>query len=162
MNTHSKIARLFAVAMAAALLSVGSAFAQSIREAGGSFTLPFEAHWGAATLPAGRYTLAVSRSAAGNEMVRVDGQAKGSRHAFIMVQGYDPSPSANQSQLACIRHGNTGRVLALVLSSINETLYFSLPKNEPLYVQNRSGKSRALLAQGPESIDRIPVEAAGM
>lgn len=162
MNTDWKFARLLVVAMATTLLSVGSVFAQSIREAGGSFGLPFEARWGGATLPAGHYTFAVIRSMAGGEMVRVDGEAKGSAHAFIMAQVGDPSPSTNKSQLVCIRHGNIGAVQALVLKGLGETLYFSLPKNEQEYVQNRTGKSRALLAQGPEMIERVPVEAAGM
>jgi hypothetical protein len=46
--------KLGVAAAIAICLSVGSASAQSLR---GTFTLPYEVHWGVAVLPAGSYTI---------------------------------------------------------------------------------------------------------
>lgn len=163
MNAYRKLAGLFAVALAATILSVGSALAQGIPsvEAAGKFTLPFEAHWGTATLPAGQYTFQAGRTEAGAEIVGVRGMAKGSPQAYISVTAHEPASSAGASELVCIRKGNSGTVGALVLTSLGETMYFSIPKNERVLAQTRDSKGRTLLAQAPELIQRISVEATG-
>lgn len=163
MNAYRKLSTLFTVALAATVLCVGSAFTQAIDivEAEGKFTLPFEAHWGTATLPAGQYSFEGGRTSGGTQLTKVSGEGKASRQALILNIGQSLSPSADTSELVCIRHGNTGTVQALVLTSLGETLYFPMPKNERLLAQTRRGKTRTLLAQGPELIQRIRVEATG-
>jgi len=163
MNAYRKLATLFAVALAATVLSVGSAFALSMDtvEAQGKFTLPFEAHWGSATLPAGQYTFEVGHNLGSTTLVEVSGEGKGSKDAIILTMTQELSPSANTSELVCIRHGNTGTVRALVLTDLGEIFYFAIPKNVPLYAHNGNAKTRTLVAQAPELIQRIRVEATG-
>jgi hypothetical protein len=162
MKAHRNFAILFALALAVTALSVGSAFAQmNTPEARGTFTLPFEAHWGTATLPAGKYTFAEGYTKVGEDMIQVTGEAKGSPRAVVMAQSHGPSTSADTSELVCIREGKTGTVRALVLTSIGKTIYFSMPKNEQLLAQSGNMKSRKLQAEAPELIQRIRVEASG-
>jgi len=91
----------------------------------------------------------------------VRGMAKGSPQAYISVTAHEPTPSAGASELVCIRRGNSGTVGALVLTSLGETMYFSVPKNERVLAQTRDSKGRTLLAEAPELIQRIRVEATG-
>jgi hypothetical protein len=51
-------ATLFATALLATCFAAGSARAQSAFD--GKFTLPYEAHWGQAVLPAGDYLLSIT------------------------------------------------------------------------------------------------------
>jgi hypothetical protein len=164
MNAHRKYATFFAFALAATVLSVGPAFAQRLDKvnAQGKFTLPFEAQWGKATLPAGQYSFQAGRAQGGAQMISVSGETKGSQQTFVIVAAHDASTNANTSELVCIRQGHTGIVRALVLTNLGETMYFSIPKNERLMAKTRSGKTRTLVAQAPELIQCIPVEAAGL
>jgi hypothetical protein len=160
MNAYRKIATPFTFALAAIVLSVGSALAQPMDtvEWQGKFTLSFEAHWGLATLPAGHYTFEVHNLGRATR-VEVRGEGKESKGAIILPMTHQLSPSANTSELVCIRHGDTGTVRALVLTDLGETLYFAIPKNVPLYAHNGNAKTRTLVAQAPELIQRISVEA---
>lgn len=161
MNAYRKLVTLFVFALTAAALSVGSASAQMNKtNVRGTFTLTFAAHWGSTTLPAGKYTFEAVGS--GSPLIEVSGEAKGSPSAFILAQTYNPSPSANKSEMVCIRQGKIGVVRALVLTSLGETLYFAIPKNVRLYAHNGNAKTRTLLAQGPELIQRVPIEVAGL
>jgi len=159
MNTYRKLATLFAFALAATVLSVGSGFSMDPTRVSGSFTLPFEAHWGKANLPAGKYTF----EAVGNglPLISVRGEAKGSPTSFVVVAMHDAIPSANASELVCIRQGNTRTVRSLILANLGEVLYFAIPKNVRMYAHNGNAKTHQLLAQGPELIQRVPVELAG-
>jgi len=56
MKKSASLARRFALALVLAGLSAGAAQAQSYS---GKFTLPHEARWGGAALPAGEYSLAM-------------------------------------------------------------------------------------------------------
>ena len=163
MNAYRKLVTLFAFALAAAALSVGSASAQvNTPEVRGTFTLPFEAHWGKATLPAGKYTFEEVDTNGHQRMVEVRSEAKGTPLAFAIVSVREPSLSANRSELVCIRQGKIGIVRSLVMANLGEILYFTLRKTAPLYAQNRDAKTRTLLAQAPELIQRVPVEVAGL
>lgn len=160
MKSYRKLVTLFAFALAATVLAVGSAFAQmNTTKAQGTFTLPFEAHWGSATLPAGNYTF--KEVAGGLPLIEVRNEAKGSTPAFVIIAAHDASQDNNSSELVCIRLRNAGIVRSIVLTSLGETLYFKIPKNVRMYAHNSSAKTRTLLAQGPELIQRVPVEVAG-
>ena len=163
MNVQKKIATLFAFALAATVLSVGSVFAQGIQNVRGEgkFTLPFEARWGTAVLPAGKYSLETGFTTGDQRMVEVRGEAKGSTPAFVVIVAHDASPNDNTSELVCIRKGSTGIVRSLMLKGSGEILYFAIPKNVQMYANNGKAKTRTLLAQGPELIQRVPVELAG-
>lgn len=67
---------LLAGVLLATCLSARSARAQSAFE--GKFTLPFEAHWGQAMLPAGDYQLSITTT--GNPTMVIIRDAKSGRH----------------------------------------------------------------------------------
>ena len=159
MNAYRKLGKLLAFALTAALCA-GSTFAMDPTQVRGSFTLPFEAHWGNATLPAGKYTF--EAVGIGHPFIEVRGEAKGSTPVFVIVLAHNLSQSANTSELVCIRQGNTGIVHSLVLKGSGEILYFPVPKNLRLYAHNGNAKTRTLLAQDPDLIQRVPVEVAGL
>ncbi|HEV2351482.1 MAG TPA: hypothetical protein VG028_16735 [Terriglobia bacterium] len=163
MNANRKLASLFAVALAATVLSAGSAFAQGLStvQARGKFTLPFEAHWGLATLPAGQYTFEMGHNMGDTTLVELRSEGKGRQHAIILTMAQQQSPAAKTSELVCIRQGNTGIVRSLVLATLGETIYFSIPRNEQILARTSGGKTPTLVAEGPELIQRIHVEAAG-
>ena len=93
----------------------------------GKFTLPFEAHWGLATLPAGTYSFTVegiSREA----KVRV--LRGGETVAYMLNQGFDTTPSRSIS--LTIARNSAGRfVRDLSLPQIGQVFHFSAPKNGP-------------------------------
>jgi hypothetical protein len=159
MNAHRKLGTLFAFALATFALTIGSASAVDPTQVRGSFTLPFDARWGTATLPAGKYIFEAVRT--GSAVIEVRGEAKGSTPAFVVIVAHDASPNDNTSELVCIRKGSTGIVRSLMLKGSGEILYFAIPKNVQLYAQNGKAKNRTLLAQAPELIQRVPVELAG-
>jgi hypothetical protein len=162
MNVQKKIATLFAFALAATVLSVGSGFAQmNTTNARGTFTLPFEARWGTASLPAGNYTFEEGNTNTGQRIIEVRGESKGSPRAFVLVQTHTPNAYDNSSELVCIRKGSTGIVRSLMLKGLGEILYFAIPKNVQMYAHNGNAKTQTLLAQGPELIQRVPVELGG-
>ena len=53
----SEVVRVAAMGLLAVCLNAGHASAQEVK---GSFTLPFEAHWGSATLTPGSYSFTVN------------------------------------------------------------------------------------------------------
>lgn len=155
-RTRGMVRNVIVVA-GASLLFASLASAQELQA---KFTLPFQARWGAVTLPEGNYRLNVTSTPGGAQIIEVRGEAKGSPSAFVMGRR-DYTPSINQSALVCIREGSTGIIRVLQLRPLGETVYFAMPKATQMYVQNRSGKNRTLLAQAPELLERLPFTALG-
>lgn len=110
----------------------------------GRFTLPFEAQWGAATLPAGTYSFTVE--GIGREAkVRVLHGAE--TVAYMLNQGFDMTPSRSVS--LTIARNNEGKfVRDLSLPEIGQIFHFAPPKAE-----------RGSTA-GEQEIARIPVAPA--
>lgn len=110
----------------------------------GKFTLPFEAHWGLSTLPAGTYSFAVE--GIGREAkVRVLHGAE--TVAYMLNQGFDATPSRSIS-LTIARNSAGKFVRDLSLPEIGQVFHFAPPKGE--------GGSTV----GEQEIARIPVVPA--
>jgi|SRR5579863_4419649 len=92
----------------------------------GKFTLPYEAHWGLATLPAGTYSFTVE--GIGREAkVRVLHGAE--TVAYMLNQGFDKTPSRSIS--LTIARNNSGKfVRDLSLPEIGQVFHFAPPKGE--------------------------------
>jgi hypothetical protein len=119
----------------------------------GNFTLPFEAQWGAMTLPAGEYSLRYGRlNDGGVYMVAIVGEAQRSSHGWVLIKGIDPA-SATKNALVCIRQGNKGIVRALELPAIGKSVSFALPRGAELLVHQRNHNTNTQLTEV-----RIPLE----
>ncbi len=132
-----------------AVLAIGlSAAVASARDYEGKFTLPFEARWGSAVLPAGDYTFNVDPDVSPYILVL--------RHnlkdvafipaAFVVSRGDDPGSSA----LIAVRSGGKYRIRILRLKEAGAIFGYNVPKAE-----------RQFIAQAPELLQRIPVSVRG-
>ena len=123
----------------------------------GTFTLPFEAQWGAMTLPAGDYSLYYGQLfATGTTAVAIAGKAEGSPRGWILVQAGERT-SALKDGLVCIRDGNSLVVRKLELPAIGESVNFALPRGTKLLANQQNHDRYTQLAKGPMLIQRVPV-----
>jgi hypothetical protein len=114
----------------------------SAQEYQGEFTLPFEARWGAVTLPPGDYTFKVDganhRCITGRQGLRGRG--------FVMVQGIRDEKIPGSSAMIAVPTGGNYRIRLLHLAELDLTLYFAQPKAEG-----------PVLAQAPVLNRRVPI-----
>jgi hypothetical protein len=110
----SKLLRLVGLALLAACLNAGHASAQVFQ---GKFTLPFEARWGLAALPAGNYSFALD-SVTGTCTLRLYREGKGV--ALIMAQSQRENDSGTAA-LTVVR----GTVRTLSLPNIGTVLQYA-------------------------------------
>ena len=127
----------------------------------GTFTLPFEAHWGALTLPSGDYSLRYGTQENGHGLVFVRGTAKGSPYGMIFT-GSPSNASTAKSVIVCVRQDNVLIVRALELPTIGEAVRFALPhgvKVRALVVAGkRNKKGNTQLTEERIPIERVPVK----
>jgi len=90
----------------------------------GKFTLPFEAHWAGATLPAGEYTISL-QDAVAPYLLRVRGEGK---TAAVWARGVTDQPVANGSALTITGTGAGEAITGLRVAELGLTLSYSVPK----------------------------------
>ena len=123
----TKIAReatkitLFAAALLATCLLAGSASAQATFQ--GKFTLPFETHWGQATLPAGEYLLSFDEDRAFSEEWVIRDAKSGRRVACEPAHIIEDAP-AGKSALLIGGRGTRHVVYALRITDLGETFVY--------------------------------------
>ncbi len=144
--TNTRTSTLIRVVFLALLAAVASAGLLSAEDLVGKFTLPIEAKWGLATLPAGDYQFNLN-AAVSPYTVTVRGQDK---TVMIMSGGVSSKDVSDRSELVVVRRGRTGTIRALHLKEVGRTFFYVPPKGE-----------RQLLAQGPVLIQRIRVSVSG-
>jgi len=137
-----KSVRILLLAVLAAALSASLASAQEYQ---GKFTLPFEARWGSAVLPAGDYTFRVNASEAPCMVSVSQGQQI---VALILTSSTTRGEVAGSSALIAVRIAGSSHIRALQLAEVGVVLEYSPPKAE-----------RQLLAQQPVLFQRMPVAA---
>lgn len=163
MKTIRNLATLIGLSIALFALATTGAKAQDLEVTllGGSFTLPFEAHWGGMTLPPGNYNIYYGHmNASGAYVVEIEGTAKDSPHGFVQVQSHNPTLLA-KSAIVCIREGRIGVVEALQMPAIGETVFFAAPRGVTLMAHKANGRTNTLLADAPNLYQRIPVTMNG-
>ncbi|MGA2475854.1 MAG: hypothetical protein ABSF73_04460 [Terriglobia bacterium] len=140
-----KSVRILLLAVLAAGLSASLASAQDYE---GKFTLPFEARWGTAVLPAGDYSFRINT----NNYSCIALVSQGGRGvAFIMPDtAASRGEVAGSSALIAVRSAGSYRIRALRLAEAGVVLEYNPPKAE-----------RQILAQQPVLFQRVPVIAAG-
>ena len=100
MNTNHKGNSIKAMLFGATLLAIGwctgSANAQTAFQ--GKFTLPYEAHWGQAVLPAGEYTLSIGGTHL-SEMVTIRKADGGRTVGFVLPRSLEESTEGSSELL---------------------------------------------------------------
>lgn len=90
----------------------------------GKFTLPFEAHWGEADLPAGDYTISM-RSAAQPYLVFVRGEGN---EAIIMAMASSEKSVSDDSHLTIVDTGGNQTITELAAGQLGLTFSYAAPK----------------------------------
>jgi hypothetical protein len=130
------------LALLGVCLSAGPANAQGFT---GKFTLPFEARWGLATLPAGEYSFSLEAKPGG--LLKV---VRGTRTvALVYAHGWDQKSSARNA-LMVVKEGGASIVREVTLRDIALVLYYA-----PHKVPRGSAQEERQVAQV------IPISAAG-
>jgi hypothetical protein len=136
---NSNIAKALAVAV---LLVGASATMANAQEIKGSFTLPFEAHWGNVTLAPGDYTIALDPGV--RSYVTVSQGTRGI--GFVMTSGISDDTKSGGSAMVAVATSAGYSIATLHLQEQGVTLHFAQPKPKP-----------TVLAQAPTMSRRVPV-----
>jgi hypothetical protein len=89
----------------------------------GKFTLPFETHWGSATLPAGDYTFAL-QSMSSPYTLYIRGEKV---NAIIMASSTDDKGVAARAQLNLVEIGDVQTVETFDAPELGQTFVYSTP-----------------------------------
>lgn len=92
------------------------------------FNLPYEAHWGLATLPAGNYSVRIE-GVGTNAKIRV--QHGSDTVAIIATQNYDRQPS-NKFLLTVVRSSAGNFVRDVTVPEIDEVFHFTVKTTGPV------------------------------
>ena len=132
-------------ALALAGIFTGTANAQA--KAAGSFTLPFEAKWGNAILPAGDYTFSVqSGNAASGALYLVTFAPKGRGGVTIASMQDLGAGTGEKDMLGAVRSGGSYRIRSLHLPTAKLVVNFAVPKDE-----------RTQIAAAPQLVESVPI-----
>jgi hypothetical protein len=126
----------------------------------GKFTLPFETHWGGATLPAGDYVFALP-TATYPYRLYIRGQAT---TAIIMVVGFDEKVASGHAQLNLVEIADAQNVQTFEAPELGLTFNFATPT--PKHLGRREARQKTTPATAPASqvsVNKtsIAVHAAG-
>lgn len=158
---RARFLKLLTKAGVAALLLAGLATAGNAQNAyQGKFTLPFEAHWGGATLPAGDYTFALPTATYPYKLY-IRGQAT---TAIIMALGFDEKVASGHAQLNLVEIADAQNVQTLEAPQLGLTFNFATPT--PKHLGRREARQKTAPATAPASqvgVNKtsIAVQAAG-
>lgn len=135
--------------LVAATVFAGGSFSQSMTETGrGSFTLPFEAHWGTLDLKPGAYWFSVRHEESGKSLIAVK---QGQQQVGWVLTSFTSDANASQDSdaaLFCSSNDGVCQVEALLMPS------------KPVYHFNVPAGSEQLQAQisKPESVPVLVAE----
>ena len=88
----------------------------------GKFTLPFETHWGSATLPAGDYTLVMSSATSDCRLI-----IRGRVNAIIMAASTDDRAVADHAQLNLVNIADVQTVQTFHAPELGRTFVYLTP-----------------------------------
>ncbi|MDE3180686.1 MAG: hypothetical protein KGM47_13630 [Acidobacteriota bacterium] len=120
--------KLKVMASSACLLLVflAAATTSNAESPGGKFTLPFDAQWGDAVLPAGAYRFTIVSSFGSVRYLDVRGKQAS---AFILPSGTENGTSAGNSHLTAVTIGGKHFVQRMEFKEGKVAFEFRLPKN---------------------------------
>jgi hypothetical protein len=126
----------------------------------GKFTLPFEAHWGGVTLPAGDYTFAL-RSASVPYVVQIQG---GATNSFILAITADPKIASGHAQLNLVDIGGEQSVQTFEVPELGLTFSYATPSQKHVAgkgTRQKTGPQTVTDSQISENRTSIQVRSAG-
>lgn len=139
-----KLLNHVALCTLALCFSAGLGKAQSYQ---GKFTLPFEARWGSAVLPAGDYTFTVPSATRAPFFLYLRG---GGKTAIIHALVADPQEVSDHSRLTVVNTGGSQVIRTLEAGEVGLTFVYAVPK-----------AARRQLAQNHQGLRHVAVSAAG-
>jgi hypothetical protein len=109
----------------------------------GEFTLPFEAHWAGATLPAGDYTISMPE-AVQPFLLYIRGERAS---AILFAQSFDSREASNDSSLTITKTGGNEAITELRAGQLGMTFDFAVHKT----------KAKAEIEMGSTARVNVPV-----
>jgi len=125
----------------------------------GKFTLPFETHWGTATLPAGDYTFTMSSASSDYRLI-----IRGQVNAIIMAVTTDDRAVADHAQLNLVDIADVQTVQTFDAPELGVTLVYLTPTQKHAGHKEAHQKTvpqTAPATQASENRTSIAVYAAG-
>ena len=159
-SRHLKLFTKLVVAVLALGALATCGHAQNAYE--GKFTLPFEAHWGSVTLPAGDYTFAL-RSASVPYVLHIQGGATNT-NTFIMAITADPKVASGHAQLNLVDIAGEQSVQTFEAPELGLTFSYATPTQKHVGGSGTPQKTvpqTATDSQISENKISIPVHSAG-
>jgi len=155
---HLKLIAMVSVAALAlgALATDGNA--QNIYQ--GKFTLPFETHWGSATLPAGDYTFVMS-SASSDYRLFIRGAKV---NAIVMAAAADEKVVSGPAQLNLVDIGDRQTVQTFDAPELGKTFVYWTPAQKHMgrkEAHQKAAPQTAPATQSSENRTSIAIRAAG-
>jgi hypothetical protein len=126
----------------------------------GKFTLPFETHWGRATLPAGDYTFVMSSASSGYRLY-IRGEKV---NAIIMAVAADEKAVSGHAQLNLVDIADTQTVETFDAPENGKTFVYSTPTQEHMghkEAHQKTAPQTAPATQSSENRTSILIHAAG-
>jgi len=151
------VAKVGAAALALGALATNGN-AQNIYE--GKFTLPFETHWGIATLPAGDYTFVMS-SASSRYRLYIRGERV---NAMIMAVATDQRVVAGHAQLNLVDIADTQTVKTFDAPELGKTFVYWTPAQKHMgrkEAHQKAAPQTAPATQSSENRTSIAIQTAG-
>jgi hypothetical protein len=159
--TRARNLKLFmkigAAALALGALAAGGNAQDSFH---GKFTLPFETHWGGATLSAGDYTFTME-SASSSYRLYIHGQAG---DAIIMASAADEKVVSGHAQLNLMDIADVQNVNTFEAPELGLTFSYATPKQNPMgrkEARQKTMPQTAPASQASENTTSIQVHSAG-
>jgi hypothetical protein len=154
---HLKLFTKVGVAVLALGALATSGNAQNVYQ--GKFTLPFETHWGSATLPAGDYTFVMS-SAMSDYRLTIRGRI----NAIIMAASTDDRAVADHAQLNLVNIADAQTVQTFDAPELGRTFVYFTPTQKHAghkEAHQKTATQTAPTTQASENRTSIAVYAAG-
>ena len=126
----------------------------------GKFTLPFETHWGGATLPAGDYAFAMSSTSAPYTLYIRGAQV----NAIIVAASTDDRAVSDHAQLNLVDIADTQTVETFDAPELGKTFVYSTPTQKHMgrkEAHQKTAPQTAPATQSSENRTSIAVQAAG-
>jgi hypothetical protein len=113
------------IALVALALCFSAGLGKSQDAYQGKFTLPFEAHWAGATLPAGDYTISMPEAVWPYWLY-----IRGEKSAIIFAQGVESKEASNDSSLTVTKTGANEAITELHAGQLGMNFDFAVHKTK--------------------------------
>jgi hypothetical protein len=145
----------YQIALVALALCATAVMGKSQDSYQGTFTLPFEAHWAGATLPAGEYTISIP-TVTTSYLLYVRGQGKS---AIIMAAASNTKAVSDHSHLTVVNTGGREAITSLEAGQLGMTFDYAVFKSK---ATAESNETKAETETNSTSRVNVPVREIGV